>query len=116
MAFDAAERNGRCGRIQCQRDKESSSRGKKKGRVFLCKWTVGVKIKGKVIPASFLKVEGKGNVHWGKRLKKDRQIEELVGDQKPGPEAPPRSKKGQERREQRECQGRSDCQRSNVEG
>ena len=32
MAFDAAERNGRFGRIQCQRGKESSNRGKR--RVF----------------------------------------------------------------------------------
>ena len=31
----------------------------------------------------------------------------MVGGQNPGPEAPPRSKKGQERREQRKCQGRS---------
>ena len=37
MVFDAAERNGRFGRIQCQRSKESSSRGKRKKRVFLCK-------------------------------------------------------------------------------
>ena len=33
-SLDAAERNERFGRIQCQRGKESSSRGKK--RVFLC--------------------------------------------------------------------------------
>ena len=55
MAFDAAERNGRFGHIQCQRGKESSSRGKRKRRVFLRRRTVRVK----VIPASFLKVEGK---------------------------------------------------------
>ena len=36
MALDAAERNGRFGRIQCQRGKESSCRGKRKRRVFLC--------------------------------------------------------------------------------
>ena len=35
-AFDAAERNGGFGRIQSQRGKESSSRGKGKRRVFLC--------------------------------------------------------------------------------
>ena len=29
MAFDAAEKNGRFGRIQCQRSKESSSKGKR---------------------------------------------------------------------------------------
>ena len=43
-AFDAAERNGRYGCIQCQRGKESSSRGKRKRRVFLCRKTVGVKV------------------------------------------------------------------------
>ena len=58
MAFDAAEMNDRFGRIQCQRGKESSSRGKRKRRVFLCRRTVGVKVGGKVIPASFLKLEG----------------------------------------------------------
>ena len=54
MAFDVTERNGRFGRIQCQRGKESSSRGKR--LIFLCRRTVGVK----VIPASILKVEGRG--------------------------------------------------------
>ena len=62
MAFDAAERNGKFGRIQCQRGKESSSRGKRKRQVFLCGKTVGVKIEGKVILASFLKVEGRGTL------------------------------------------------------
>ena len=59
MAFDTAERNGRFGRIQCQRGKESSCRGKRKRQVFLFRRTVGVKVKGKVIPASFLKIEGR---------------------------------------------------------
>ena len=59
-AFDTVERNGRFGRIQCQRGKESSSRRKRKGRVFLCRRTVRVKVKSKVIPASFLKIEGRG--------------------------------------------------------
>ena len=59
MVFDAVERNGRFGHIQCQRNKESSSRGKRKRRVFLCRGTVRVK----VIPASFLKIEG-----WGRLL------------------------------------------------
>ena len=58
MVFDVAERNGRSGRIQCQRGKESSSRGKI--RVFLCRRTVRVKVGGKVIPASFLKIEERG--------------------------------------------------------
>ena len=59
MAFDAAERNGRFGRIQCQRGKESSSRGKRKRRVFLCRRTMKVEVGGKAIPASFLKIEGR---------------------------------------------------------
>ena len=60
MAFDAAERNGGFGRIQCQRGKESSSIGKR--RVFLCRGTVGVEVRNKVIPASFLKIEGRGTL------------------------------------------------------
>ena len=62
MVFDAAERNERFGRIQCQRGKESSSRGKRKRGVFLCRRTVRVKVGGKVIPASFLKIEGRGTL------------------------------------------------------
>ena len=61
-AFDAAKRNGRFGRIQCQRGKESSSRGTRKERVFLCKKTVGVNVRSKVIPASFLKIEARGTL------------------------------------------------------
>ena len=56
MAFDAAQRNGRFGRIKCHRRNESS-RGKR--RVFLGKRTVKVEVKGKAIPRSFLKIEGK---------------------------------------------------------
>ena len=59
MVFDAVERNGRFGRIPCQRSKESSSRGKRIRRVFLCRRTVKVKEIDKVIPASFLKIVGK---------------------------------------------------------
>ena len=110
MAFDAAERNGRCGRIHCQRGKESSSSSEKRKRR-----TVGVEIKGKVIQASFLKIEGRGTFV-GTIDRREGRIEKLVGGQNPGPEAPPRGKKRQERREQRKCQGRSDCQRSDGEG
>ena len=60
MAFDAAERNGKFGRIQCQKSKESSRRGKGKRRVFLCRRTVRVKVKGNIIPASFLEIEERG--------------------------------------------------------
>ena len=58
MAFDAAERNGRFGRIQSQTGKESSCRGKR--RVFFCGRTVRVKVESKVIPASFQKIDGRG--------------------------------------------------------
>ena len=74
MAFDAAERNGRFGRIQCQRCKESSSRRKRKRRVFLCRWTVKVKVGDKVIPASSLKIEGRRTFVGAKdRGERDRQ-------------------------------------------
>ena len=102
-AFDAAETNGRLGRIQCQRGKESSSRGKRKRRVFLCRRTVGVKVGVKAIPASFLKVEGRRTLVGAKDGREGGRIEELVDDQNPGPEAPPRSRKGQEMMEQRRC-------------
>ena len=73
MAFDAAERNGSFGRIQYQRSKESSSRRKRKGRVFLCGKTVRVKVEGKVIPASFLKIEERGTLVEAKdRRERDR--------------------------------------------
>ena len=107
MAFDAAERNGKFGRIQCQISKESSSRAKRKRRVVLCRRTVRVKVKRKVIPASFLKIEGRGDARWGERPEKEGWSVELVGYQNTGPESPPRSKKGRERIEQRRCQGRS---------
>ena len=41
----------------------------------------------------------KGDTRWGERLESEGQIEELVSDQNPGPEAPPRNRKRQERRE-----------------
>ena len=56
-----------------------------------------------------------GDARCGKRPEKEGQLVELVGDQGPNPEAPPRSKIGQERREQRKCQRRRDCQRSEEE-
>ena len=106
MAFDAAERNRKFGRIQCQRSKESSSRAKRKRRVFLCRRTVKVKVERKVILVSCLK--RKGDACWRKRLGREKQLEDLVSNQNPDPEAPTRCKKEQERREQRKCQERSD--------
>ena len=57
----------------------------------------------------------KGDVRWGERPEKEGRLVELVGDQNPGYEASPKSKIGRERKEQRRCQGRSDCQRSDKE-
>ena len=54
-----------------------------------------VKVGGKAVPASFLKIEGSGTLV-GAIDRREGQIEELVGGQNPGPEAPPRSKKRQE--------------------
>ena len=57
----------------------------------------------------------KGDVRWGERPEKEGRFVESVGDQNPDFEAPSRSKIGQERKEQRRCQGKSDCQRSDEE-
>ena len=43
--------------IQCQRSKENSSKEMKKRRVFLCRRTVRVKVKSKVILTSFPKIQ-----------------------------------------------------------
>ena len=60
LMFNAAKRNGRYGCIQCQRSKDSnSSRGKRRRQVFLCRRRVRIKVKRKIIPASFLKIEGR---------------------------------------------------------
>ena len=75
-----------------------------------------VKVGGKAIPASFLKIEGSGTLVKADRMEREGHIEELVGGQNPGPETPSWSRKGQENWEQRRCQERSDCQRSDVEG
>ena len=57
--------------IRCQRGEKNSSREKRKRRVFLCRKTVRVKVKSKVIPMSFLKIEGRetivGAKDWRKR-------------------------------------------------
>ena len=45
--------------IQCQRSKENSSKRKKKRRVFLRRRTVRIKVKSKVIPRSFPKIQGR---------------------------------------------------------
>ena len=75
-----------------------------------------VKVRGKAIPASFLKIEERGDARWGDRPEREGQIEELVNGQNSCAEAPPMSKKRQETMEQRRCQEKSDCQRSDGEG
>ena len=58
--------------IQCQGSKESSSKGKKKRQVFLCRRTVKIKVKSKVITTSFLKIEERGTLIGAKdRRKRD---------------------------------------------
>ena len=51
-------RDGKKG-IQCKRSKENSSKEKKKRRLFLCRRTVGVKVKSKVILTTFPKIQEK---------------------------------------------------------
>ena len=45
IAFEATEKNGRIGCIQCQRSEESSSREIRKRRVFFYRRTVRVKVR-----------------------------------------------------------------------
>ena len=61
MVFDAAERNGRFGRIQCQRSKRAAAQERER-RAFLCRRTVRVKVRSKVIPISFREIEGRGTL------------------------------------------------------
>ena len=56
--------------IQCQRNKENSSKGKRKRRVFLRRRTVRVKVEGKVIPTSFLKIQRRETLVGAKDLRK----------------------------------------------
>ena len=58
--------------IQCQRSKENSNKGKKKRRAFFCRRTVRAKVKSKVIPTSFPKIQGRETFVGAKdRRKKD---------------------------------------------
>ena len=75
-------------------------------RVFLCRRTVRGSLSSEL--SEKLK-EGERSL--GLKTGERGTDRKLVGDQNPDPEAPPRSKKGQERRKQRRCQ-----ERSNVEG
>ena len=63
---------------------------------------MGVNVGGKAIPASFRKIEGRRTLV-GAKDRREGRIGELVGGQNPDPEASPRSKKVQEKKEQRNC-------------
>ena len=80
LAFEAAERNGKFGRIQCQRSEESSSKEKRNRRVFLCRRTMEVEAICNVVLMSFRKLKGTFV-----RVKDQRegQLVELVCDQSP---------------------------------
>ena len=78
---------------------------------MLCRRTVSVKVKGKVVPTSFLKIKERGR-SLGRRSGKKEQLEKLQNDQNPSPEAPPRCKREGPKRSQE----RSDCQKSDEKG
>ena len=99
LVFDAAERNEKLDRIQCQRSKESNSKGKRKRRLFLCRRTLRVKVRSKVIPTRLLKNERREDVCWGGRAEKKGQLVALIGDQNPSPEAPSRSKRKESKKD-----------------
>ena len=73
-----------------------------------------VKVIGKACQQAFRKLK-EGRRSLGQKTGERGRLIELVGNQNPGFEAPPRSKKGRERREQRRCQRRSHWQRSDGE-
>ena len=108
LAFDAAERNGKFGYIQCQRSKECSSRGKR--RLYLRRRTVRIEVKSKVIPSSFLEIEGR--VIFVRA--KEGWLVELVGNHCPSPEAAPMSKRERERRKKRSLNVRREATARNA--
>ena len=78
MTFGATERNGKFGCIQRQRSEESSSTEKRRRRVFLSRRTVKVKVRSKVIPASFLKIEGRETLV-GAKDRRERGTDRKIG-------------------------------------
>ena len=64
---------------------------------------MSVKVKSKVIPTSFLKIEGTETLVEAIHQRKRGRLVELVGDQSPGSEALSRSRIERERRRQRRC-------------
>ena len=76
LAFDAAKRNGRFGSIRCQKSKEGISRGKRKRGELLCRRTVRVEEKQKVIPASFLKLKERGRL-LGRKIGEKKPVSKI---------------------------------------
>ena len=70
------------GRIQCQRSKESSSRGK--GKRGVQKDSKNQSEKHDHLN-EFSENGRKGDARWSERLEREGQIEELVGDKNPCP-------------------------------
>ena len=101
--------------IRCQRSKEEQQHRKKKKTSIPVRKDSGSQSKKQSHPNESSKNSKNGDIHWGERPEKEGWLVELVGDQNPGSEAPPRSKIGRERKEQRRCQERSDCRRSDKE-
>ena len=91
--------------------KKAAAEERKRDRVLLRGRTVRIKVQSKFIPTSFSKIEGR-SMFVGP---KEGRLIELVGDQYPSPETPPKSKIGRKRRNQKRCQERSDFQRSDGE-
>ena len=61
MAFHAANRNGMEDlAVFSVTEVKRAAAEEKKRRIFLCRRTVRVKVQGKVIPTSFLKIEARG--------------------------------------------------------
>ena len=70
-----------------------------------------VKVGGKIIPASFMKIEGRGTLV-GAIGRREGQIEELVVGQNPGPEALPEAREEGEK----EMSGEERWRRVGVSG
>ena len=82
MAFDAAEKNGKFGRIQCQKSKEKET-----------SIPLQMDSESQSHPSELSENWRMGDARWGERPERGT-IEESVGDQNPGHEAPLRSKRG----------------------
>ena len=101
--------------IRCQRSKEEQEQSKEKETSILVQKDNESGSDKQSHPNELSKNSRKGDVRWGERSEKEGRLVESVGGQKTSSEAPTRSKLGRERKEQRRCQGSSDCRGSNEE-